>query len=222
MKQYPVPTSKKEVRAFLGLAGYYRQFVPQFATIAIPLMDLTQKKVPDKVLWSDQCEAAFQALKKALTEHPILLVADPTKPFTLQTDASHYGLGAVVSQQGEDNCEHPVAYASRCLLPCEVKYAVVEKECLAIVWALDHFNVYLCGQDFTVMTDHKPLAWLQKMKDSNAHLLRWSLQIQSYRFELKYRRGSQHTNADGLSHGGMEMTPMSSQSPRRHLEGEVM
>jgi len=95
-------------------------------------------------------------------------VANPAKPFILQTDASHYGLGAVLSQEGQDGCEHPVAYASRKLLPREVKYAVIEKECLAIVWALKVFHVYLHGQAFTVETDHQSLSWLHRMRNANA------------------------------------------------------
>ena len=117
IQEYPMLCSKKDVRAFLGLAGYYRRFIPEFASIAAPLTDLTRKGNPDKVVWSTTCETAFQRLKALLQESSILKVAEPNKPFVLQTDASDQGLGAVLSQKGDDGQEHPVAYASRKLFP---------------------------------------------------------------------------------------------------------
>ncbi len=111
VRLYPTPATKKDVRAFLGLVRYYRRFIRQFATTATPLGDLTKKARPDKVIWTKECEAAFEDLKAALQHKPVLMVAEPTKPFVLQTDASNYGLGAVLSQ-GDDGYEHPVAYAS--------------------------------------------------------------------------------------------------------------
>ena len=216
VQSYPVPATKKNVRAFLGLVGYYRRFVPDFASIATPLTNLTKKRYPEKVVWDDACEGAFQKLKAALVAKPVLKVADPTEPFVLQTDASNFGLGAVLSQNGDDGCEHPVAYASRKLLPREVNYAVVEKECLAIVWALKFFHVYLYGQEFAIETDHKPLSWLDRMKSTNARLTRWSLQIQPYRFEMRYRKGTDNGNADGLSRSGfveMKQSFLDNQEP---------
>lgn len=170
--------------------------------MAVPLMDLTKKREPDKVKWTDECEAAFQALQESLSREPVPQVADPRKPFVLQTDASHLGLGALLSQKGDDQEEHSVEFASRQLLPREVRYSTVEKECLAIVWALNYFKIYLLGQQFVIETDHKPLSWLQKMKDNNSQLLKWTIQIQSYRFELRYWKGSLNANADGLSRAG--------------------
>lgn len=180
IKNYHTPVTKKDVRVFLGLVGYYCRFVPQFASIAIPLNNLTKKRKPDKDIWDAECGNAFQKLKGGLSQEPILTVADPSCPFILQTDASNQGLGAVLSQHGKDRCEHPVANASQKLLPRETKYAVVEKECLAIVWALQLFHVYLYGQAFTIETDQQPLSWLSRMKNTNARLMRWSLKIQSY------------------------------------------
>lgn len=118
--RYTRLNTEMEVWAFLGLVGYYRRFIPQFATMAVPLTDLTKKREPDKVKWTDECEATFQALQESLSREPVLQVADPRKPFVLQTDASHLGLGAVLSQKGDDQEEHPVAFASRALLPQEV------------------------------------------------------------------------------------------------------
>lgn len=170
--------------------------------MAVPLTDLTKKREPDKVKWADECEAAFQVLQESLSREPVLEVADPRKPFVLQTDASNLGLGAVLSQKRDDQEEHPVAFASLRLLQQKVRYSTVEKECLAIVWALNYFKIYLLGQQFVIETDHKPLSWLQRMKDNNSRLLRWTLLIQSYRFELRYRKGSLNANADGFSRAG--------------------
>lgn len=101
---------------------------------------------------------------------PVLKVADPEQPFILQADVSEYGLGAVLSHVDEKGEEHPVAYASQKLFPREMNYSVIEKECLAIVWAIVYFNVYLKGRHFTVQTNHQPLTWLEKMKNANRRL----------------------------------------------------
>jgi hypothetical protein len=192
------PLVKKNVRSFLGLIGYYRKFVPNFADVASVLTDLTKKGRPEKVIWTKECESAFLLLKKLVAKSPVLTVADPAKPYIAQTDASDIGLGAVLSQTQNDE-EHPVAFASRKLSDPERKYSVIEKECLAIIWALKYFRTYLWGTRFTVETDHQPLRWLQQMKDSNSRLTRWALAIQPYCFEMRHRPGRQNGNADALS-----------------------
>ena len=202
VRDYPTPISKKQVRAFLGLAGYYRRFVPHFSTIAEPLTELTKSRNPDRVKWTDDCEVAFCKLKEILVAPPVLKVVEPDKPYVLQTDASELGLGAVLSQV-KDGEEHPVAFASRKLLPREKNYSVIEKECLAIVWSLQVFYVYLFGQKFTIETDHQPLSWLEKMKNANQRLTRWTLAVQPFCFEIHHRRGSLNKNADGLSRGAL-------------------
>ena len=205
VNNYPKPVSKKEVRAFLGLAGYYRRFVPHFATIAEPLTELTKGKNPDQVKWNERCGEAFRKLKELLSTPPILKVAEPNKQYVLQTDASEQGLGAVLSQIGENGEEHPVAFASRKFLPREKNYSVIEKECLAIVWSLQVFHVYLYGQKFSIETDHQPLPWLGRMKNNNQRLTRWALSIQPYRFEIRHRSESSNGNADGLSRGPLQL-----------------
>ncbi|XP_063293534.1 uncharacterized protein LOC134578463 [Pelobates fuscus] len=196
---WPTPHTKTQVMAFLGTAGYYRRFVPDYSALAKPLTDLTKKKLPRQVLWSPECEVAFQALKTALVNAPVLVTPDPNKRFIVHTDASMFGLGAVLSQIGEDGGEHPVAYLSRKLLPREVSYATIEKECLALVWALKKLTPYLYGRAFTLITDHNPLVWLNRVSGDNARLLRWSLALQPYDFTIHYRPGKQNGNADGLS-----------------------
>lgn len=150
MAEYLQPETKKYVQAFLGLLGYCRRFSPNFADIAAPLTVLTRKKKPDKIIWSDVCDSSFGKLKESLLRHPILNVVNPEKKFLLPTDASGRGLEAVLSQQDAQGCEHPVAYESRILQPKEMKYSTIEKECLAVIWALKVFYTYLCGQEFEI------------------------------------------------------------------------
>ncbi|XP_026116332.1 uncharacterized protein LOC113094960 [Carassius auratus] len=198
VQQAARPTNKTQVRAFLGLAGYYRCFIPNFSSIASPLTDLTKKGQPEKLKWTAAAEAAFQTLKEALSSSPVLHAPDFSCPFILQTDASDTGLGAVLSQEkgGE---EHPVVYISRKLTPAETRYAAVEKEALAIKWAILELRYYLLGRTFTLITDHAPLQWMARAKDTNARITRWFLALQDFHFRVQHRAGAAHGNADGLS-----------------------
>ncbi|KAM9320174.1 gametogenetin-binding protein 2 [Gastrophryne carolinensis] len=199
---WPIPKTKKQVMSFLGTAGYYRRFVPDYSKIAKPRTDLTKKKVSKQITWTEDCNKAFVALKTALSNSPVLQAPDFSKRFVVQTDASNFGLGAVLSQVNSHGEEHPILYLSRKLLPREVAYAVIEKECLAMVWALQKLQPYLYGRDFTVITDHNPLHWLDRVSGNNGKLLRWSLILQQYNFTVQHRKGSLHQNADGLSRQG--------------------
>ena len=216
VQDYPRPVTKKDVRAFLGLVGYYRRLIPNFASIAVPLTDLTKKRQPQRVEWGDAQEAAFKKLQSLLITTPILTVANPAKPYTLQTDASERGVGAVLSQTDEEDDEHAVAYASRKLLPREVNYSTIEKECLAIVWALQFFHTYFYDQTFVVQTDHRPLAWLHRMRNTNLRLTRWSLIIQPYMATMTHRCGKENGNADALSRGALEIEPTGMTSSHSH------
>ena len=194
-----MPETKKQVRAFLGLTGYYRRFIPQYASIAAPLTDLTKKFAPVNVHWTEECNRAFEELKSLLCSSPILYSPDLGREFVLQTDASDRGVGAVLSQKMSDGEEHPIAYYSRKLLPREERYSTVEKECLAVKLGIQAFRVYLLGRPFQIQTDHRSLVWLDRLKESNTRLARWSLALQPYQFEVIYRPGSANNNADALS-----------------------
>uniref|UniRef100_K7EZI4 ribonuclease H n=1 Tax=Pelodiscus sinensis TaxID=13735 RepID=K7EZI4_PELSI len=198
IRNYPTPTTKRKVRQFLGLAGDYRRFVPQFASIAAPLTSLLTKDKPQRVRWDTECDSAFQQLKEALCSEPVLLSPDFDKPFCLQTDASATGLGAVLSQE-VDGEEHPVVFISRKLFPRERQYSVIEREALAIKWAVEALRYYLLGGEFTLLTDHAPLKWLQTMRDTNSRLMRWYLALQPYVFSIHHRAGKANANADALS-----------------------
>ena len=199
VKQFAVPETKKQVRAFLGLTGYYRKFIPNYATVAASLTDLTRRSAPNNVGWDDDCDRAFKKLKELLCTSPVLRNPDFTQPFVLQTDASDRGVGAVLSQKDGDGEEHPVGYFSKKLLPREERYSTVEKECLAIKLAIQAFRVYLLGRKFTIQTDHRSLEWLHRLKENNARLTRWSLALQPYNFVVEHRAGIKNGNADALS-----------------------
>ena len=193
----PRPQTKKDVRTFLGMTGYYRRFIQNYATIAAPLSDLTKRNLPENVNWTDVTEHAFQRLKQTLVSAPLMRNPDFTRIFILQTDASGVGVGAVLSQGEEE--DHPIAYFSRKLLPREKAYSTVEKECLAIVLAVRHFQPYLLGKPFMVQTDHRALQWLNTFRESNSRLTRWSLALQPYTFTIQHRKGQSNANADTLS-----------------------
>lgn len=198
LKNSPIPQTKKQVRSFLGLAGFYRKFIPNFSAIAIPLSDLTKKGQPNKVKWSNSAQLAFDTLKQLLCARPILKLPDFTEKFILRTDASEDGIGAVLLQT-ENEEKLPVAYASRKLKNSEKSYAVIEKECLAVVWGIQKFHQYLYGQEFILETDHQPLTYLNKSKTENSRLMRWALQLQQYRFRIVAIKGSENVGADYLS-----------------------
>jgi len=162
IKDFAIPVTKTDVRAFLGLAGYYRRFIPDFATLAAPLSDLTRKLAPARVSWSPECGETFKALKKSLGTSPLLRNPDFSRPFVLQTDASERGLGAVLSQRDAEDHIHPVAYFSKKLQPREEKYSTVEKEYLAVRQGMLAFSLYLLGRAFVVETDQRSLMWLNK------------------------------------------------------------
>ena len=198
IREWPRPRTKKQVRTFIGLASYYRRFVPHFSSIAAPLTDLTQSRLPDRVLWTGETEKAFLQLKEILCSGPVLVTPDFTKPLLVQTDASETGVGAVLSQLQEGE-EHPITYVSRKLLPREQRYSTIEKECLAIKWALEELRYYVWGRHFTLVTDHAPLVWLARNKDTNARVTRWFLSLQPFAFSVVHRSGTAHGNADALS-----------------------
>ncbi|CAM4650486.1 unnamed protein product [Caretta caretta] len=213
IRDWPAPHTKKQVQAFIGMAGYYRRFVPHFSAIATPITELCKKGKPDKVVWTKQCQVAFRALKEALVSGPVLANPDFDKAFVVFTDASDTGLGAVLMQEDEKGERHPIVYLSKKLLPREQHYAAIEKECLAMVWALKKLEPYLFGRHFTVYTDHSPLTWLHQMKGANAKLLRWSLLLQDYDMDVVHVKGSANLIADALSRrGGPELPQVTGHS----------
>jgi hypothetical protein len=154
VKDYPEPKTTRELKGFLGLAGYYRRFIPNFSKIAKPMTELLRKDVP--YIWSEKTEAAFRTFKTLLTSEPLLQYPDFARPFVLTTDASNDAIGAVLSQ-GPIGKDLPIAYASRTLISAERNYPTIEKELLAIVWSCKYFRQYPYGRKVTIVTDHRPL-----------------------------------------------------------------
>ena len=198
IRNIKVPTTKKEVRSILGLLNYYRRFVKNFSSLAQPLIDLTKKTSPNKIKWTQECQIGLDRLKEALISEPILQVPDMSKPFVVQSDASNKALGAVLLQEHEGSLL-PCFYASRRLLDREINYAIIEKETLGIVFALNKFSKYLLMRPFYIQTDHKPLSFLNKNKSRSARLTRWALSIQQYSFTVQHIRGVNNVVSDALS-----------------------
>ena len=171
VKHATIPTTVIQVRSFSGLTGYYRKFIYNYATIATSLTDLTKKGRPSRVAWTDGTDKAFNQFKDSLCKDPIIKLPDFDRPFVLRTDTSDTGLGAMLLQKYDD-VYFLVAFASKRLSKAQMAYAVVERECLAIVWSLEHLSVYLYGRDFVIQTDHQPLVFLRTSKLSNPRLLR--------------------------------------------------
>lgn len=190
------PNNITEVRRFIGTASWYRRFVPDFSSLLAPILNLTKKG--NRWKWSSDCQESFNAVKEALITAPILVSPDFGRMFTLQTDASSYGLGAVLTQSFDDG-EKVIAYLSRSLTRQEAKLTVTEKECLAVIWSVEKLRHYLEGVHFKVITDHHSLLWLHNLRDPQGRLARWALRLQPYDFELIHRKGKEHVVPDFLS-----------------------
>ena len=193
-----LPSNKKELRSFLGSINFYSKFIPDYATLATPLTNMLRKNCANKLDWSDEKVNSFKVLKSYLSTNPVLRLPDYSKVFYLRTDASNYGIGSVLLQEAEGKLM-PVAYASKKLLPREVKYSTVERECLSIVWSIEKFKIYLFGREFILQTDQQPLTYLRSMRNSNPRLSRWSLALQPYSFRIEYIKGCDNNCADLLS-----------------------
>lgn len=193
---YPTPRCVKDLRRLLGMAGWYRRFISNFATVTAPLSDLLKKGKAFK--WTPEAEVAFGKLKDILVSAPVLANPDYEKPFVLQTDASDTGIGGVLVQGSGDE-ERAVAYFSQKLSATQRKYQTTERECLAVIVGIEKFRPYIEGTHFTVMTDHASLQWLQNLKDPSGRLGRWALRLQPYDFTLVHRPGRLMAVADALS-----------------------
>ena len=211
--EWPRPSSREEVRQFLGFIGYYRKFIKSFSKIARPLLDLMptptkksrgRKKAslspPPDFKWGEEQENSFNFLKNQLSSYPILSYPDYSKPFELHTDASLHGLGAVLYQEKDDGLKHVIAYASRSLNKAERNYPAHKLEFLALKWSVtEKFKDYLYGQNFTVFTDNNPLTYVLTTAQLDATGHRWLAALSAYNFDLKYRPGNTNADADALS-----------------------
>ena len=176
---FPVQSGRKQLMRFLGLAGNYLRFCQNFI-IAEPLTNLWSKKL--KCVWSDKCQQAFKQLKANLRNTPVLLALDLKKSFKLAVDASDIGVNAVLLQEDENCIDHPVCYFCKKLNKPQSNYSTTEKECLALILALAHFEVYISSSavhPVIVFGDHNPLTFIDKILCKNQRLLRWSLMLKN-------------------------------------------
>lgn len=197
IERFKYPTTAKEVRSFMGTTGWYRRFIADYATIATPICETLKKG--KKFEFTKEACVAFDQLKLCLSSSPVLIHPDFSKTFYVQCDASDVGIGAVLFQEDDDGIEHPIAYFSKKLSAAQKNYSVTERECLAVVSAIKRFRPYIELMKFVVITDHSSLKWLMSQRDLSGRLARWSLQLQSYTFEIQHRKGAQNVVPDALS-----------------------
>ena len=198
VREFQQPQSKKQVRQFLGLTGYYRRFVPKYAEHSYELTEATKKSAPERVVWNNVMCDEFIYLKDALCSLPSLTLPLTNDEFVLQTDASGVGLGAVLSVK-RDGEELPVAFYSRKLQPRERRYCATELEGLAVVDSVRHFDAYLVTHPFVVETDHNALEFLNSANHTNGRMARWAMRLEPFTFHIRYRPGPLNANADALS-----------------------
>ncbi|GFV67681.1 retrovirus-related Pol polyprotein from transposon 17.6 [Trichonephila clavipes] len=198
--EFPTPRTKTQIRAFLGLAGYYQKHINLLSVIAAPLTHaLKGRAKKGEIKWTTEGEDAFREQKGKQTDKPVLYAPNFEREFIVQTDASNAGMGAVLTQLTEQGEEHPILYLSKKFSEVEKRYCTTEKECASIVFAIKRLHYYLDGNSFLVMTDHNPLVWLNRNVSSNPRLMRWALALQPYNFRIVHRSGKSHKNADSLS-----------------------
>ncbi|GBG70149.1 hypothetical protein CBR_g6280 [Chara braunii] len=196
IRDWPRPQSVTEMRSFLGMTGYYRTFVKNYSIVAAPLTDLTRLDTPWE--WTDKCEAAFRHLKHALTHYEVLKLPDPDKPFIVTTDASQYGIGAVLAQQ-EGPKLRPVEYMSKKMPSQKLAKSTYGKKLYAVYKALTHWRHYLLGRFFILRTDHQTLRWMRTQPVLSDALKRWIKVIEQYDFDPQYLKGEYNKVVDALS-----------------------
>ncbi|ROL51121.1 Retrovirus-related Pol polyprotein from transposon 17.6 [Anabarilius grahami] len=198
----PRPTDMVALRSFLGLTSWFNKFLPNYATVVEPLRQMLRADAQTPLQWSKETVDSFDTLKRMLMESPVLAIYDPSLTTFITTEASDYGLGAVLTQLHPDGVERVIAFASRTLSTSEWKYSTVEKEALACVWAVEKWRTYVWGHHFTLRTDHQALTTLLSTKGMNRAGMRvacWSARLLCFQYDVQYRPGSKNCVADCLS-----------------------
>ena len=193
----PPPRTVKQVKSFLGMTGYYSHCIPNYAQTSQPLVELTKKN--RRFMWTEEHQAAFQKLKSLLTSNYVMAHPDPTAPYKLYTDASDTCVGAILVQQKADGVEHVIQYVSHQLSSTQQRWATIEKEAYAVIYAITKLRPYLYGAKFHVYTDHKPLTSLFTKQMVNTKIQRWAILLAEYGATISYRKGSNNIRADMLS-----------------------
>ena len=196
VQEWPQPQNRKQVEQFLGFINYHCSFIPDLARITAPLYELTGPKA--KWCWGEDHSKAFDKLKEVMTSVTVLGCPTAEDPFILDTDASDFAVGGVLSQV-QDGQERPISFASKVLNPAQRDYCTTRKELLAVVVFTRHFRHYLLGRVFRIRTDHASLVWLMRFKHPSGQLARWLIELGQYAFQIEHRSGTKHLNADGMS-----------------------
>ena len=202
IKNAPAPRDVTQLRAFLGMLNYYHRFLPNVATILEPLHGLLRKG--QKWKWNQEQQKAFEKAKELLQSADLLIHFNPDLKLVLASDASNYGIGAVLSHEMPDGTERPIGYVSRSLNPAERNYSTIDKEALAMIVGVKKFHQFLYGKRFTIRTDHKPLEGLFGEKkgissQASPRVQRWALTLAAYEYDIQYKAGAMNGNADALS-----------------------
>jgi transposase InsO family protein len=196
--KYPAPTKVKEVQRFLGMVGWYQRFIKDFAALTAPISDLTSKVYKKKFVWTTEAEEAFRKLKAALISDAVLVFPDYALPFRIHTDASDLAAGAVLTQF-KGGTERPVVFYSKKFNSAQKNYSTTERECLAVVWAVEKFRPYVEGRPFDVITDHASLKQMNSFKNQNSRLFKMSMRLQGYDYNIVPRKGVDNVVPDALS-----------------------
>ena len=220
MIEAPRPENTTQLRSFLGLVNYYHRFIENLSTVIAPLNDLLQKN--KKWEWSTECDDSFIKVKQLIASENVLCHYNPSLPIRLASDASAYGLGAVLSHVYKDGTERPIAFASRSLLKTERGYSQIDKEALGIYWSVQKFYTYLFCRHFTLITDHKPLVSIFHPRKSlptmtAARLQRYAIFLSGFTYDIVYRNTLHHGNADGLSR-----LPLSTKVDDAHIDPDYV
>lgn len=195
INEFHAPQTRRELRRFLGMAGYYRGFCRNFSTVACSLSP------SNPFVWTEECQHAFDSVKVLLCSVPVLAAPDLLRSFKLEINASAVGAAAVLLQEDGAGVDHPVCYFSRKFNKNQLNYSTIEKEALSLLFALQHFEVYVGSTTLPVVvfTDHNPLTFLSRMYNHNQRLMRWSLVLQNYDLEIRHKKGRENVVADALS-----------------------
>lgn len=216
---FKIPTTKTEVKSFLGVIGFYRRFIPNFAEKALPLTLLTKNNTAFN--FDQHALNSFNELKNCLKTYPCLVLPNFEKEFVLSTDASKYAVGAVLCQYDDDKFLHPVAYASRKLKDPEIRYSTVEKELLGVVFGVSYFKQYLLGKHFTIFCDQASLSHTLKLKDPTSRIARWVMTLQQYDHKIVHKPGKLNITADYMTRGVEQINNINITSVQPTLLDEI-
>ena len=199
IRDWPTPTTVKQVQSFLGFGNFYRKFISHYSDLARPLNDLTKKD--KKFEWTTECQEAFNILKQQFTEEPVLLMPDQLKPFQIESDTSKVATGVVLTQLDLNGDQHPVVFMSKTFTNTERKYEIYDRELLGIICALKEWRHYIQGSGHTtiIFSDHKNLTYFRTAQKLNNRQARWSLYLSEFDIKLIHLLGSKMIQSDALS-----------------------